>query len=96
MPRGEKILQNSAKMIEYAKQYGTNVYRIASHKLSKACKSGHTGVFKQKNGKYLAYITFKRQRYYLGTYDNIDDVIKAREAAEDEMYKPVLTAVGLI
>lgn len=43
------------------------------------------GVSKQKSGKYIAYITFKRKHYHLGTYDTIEDAIAARKEGEKKI-----------
>lgn len=48
--------------------------------------SGSTGVYPQsKTGRWASQIVFKGKTYYLGTYDQKQDAIKAREQAE-EMY----------
>jgi len=46
-------------------------------------KSGHAGVFQEKSGKWQAYISFKKKRYWLGRYANKEDAIKARVVAEE-------------
>ena len=48
--------------------------------------SGHTGVQATADGKWTARIVFKRKRYYLGTYSEYDDAVKARERAEEELF----------
>lgn len=46
--------------------------------------SGHNGVYRhRKTGKWVAQITFKRKTYHLGSYDKIEDAIKAREKGEE-------------
>lgn len=46
--------------------------------------SGHTGVYLHKrSGRWAAQITFKGKTYYLGTYDKIEDAVKAREKGEE-------------
>ena len=46
--------------------------------------SGHTGVYRHgKTGKWVAKITFRRKTYHLGSYDKIEDAIKAREKGEE-------------
>lgn len=46
-------------------------------------KSGCTGVYQDKSGKWIAYINFKKKRYWLGRFDNKDDAVKARARAEE-------------
>ena len=36
-----------------------------------------------KNHKYRVSIGFKRQRFYVGVYDNYDDAVQARLSAEE-------------
>jgi HNH endonuclease len=50
--------------------------------VSKANKSGCTGVFELKNGKYRASICIKKKQICLGTFLSKDDAIKARKCAE--------------
>lgn len=45
--------------------------------------SGYTGVFHSPNGKWEAYITFKKKRYWLGRYDKFEDAVKARQKGEE-------------
>lgn len=46
--------------------------------------SGYTGVYQNKRtGKWIAQITFKRKTYYLGSYEKIEDAIKARRRGEE-------------
>lgn len=65
---------------------GTSVALLEARKknLLSSNTSGHTGVYQnKKNGKWVAQITFKRKTYYLGSYDKIDDAIKARQRGEE-------------
>lgn len=48
--------------------------------------SGHTGVYRLKNGRYRAAIGFKRGRFHLGTYDTFEEAVKVREYAEDILH----------
>lgn len=54
--------------------------------------SGYTGVM-MKRGKWQAYITYKRQRVYLGCFAKLEDAVKAR-ARGKELVK--LDAMGLL
>ncbi len=46
--------------------------------------SGYTGVYQNKQtGKWVAQITFKGKRYYLGSYEKIEDAAKARQQGEE-------------
>lgn len=44
--------------------------------------SGFTGV-SLKRDKWIAYITYRGKRYYLGTYSNLEDAVKARARAKE-------------
>lgn len=52
--------------------------------------SGYNGVYhNKKTGKWTAQIGFKGKTYRLGSYDNIEDALKARKRGE-EMYEDFL------
>ena len=65
---------------------GTCVEMLTRKKLMANNTSGHTGVQATADGKWTARIVFKRKRYYLGTYSEYDDAVKARERAEEELF----------
>ncbi len=48
---------------------------------SSHASSGYTGVTLKRN-KWMAYITYKKKRYYLGSYDRLEDAVKARARAK--------------
>lgn len=50
--------------------------------MRKSNTSGHTGVSLTKDGRWVAYINFKKKRYHLGRFDNKEDAIAAREQGE--------------
>jgi len=52
--------------------------------------SGYTGVYRMENGKYKAGITFKKTRYYLGTYDTFEEAKKERQNAEVRYHQAFL------
>ncbi len=53
--------------------------------------SGCTGVYRnRKSGKWVAQITFKGKTYYLGSFAKIEDAVKARRLAEEQMYDGLL------
>lgn len=69
---------------------GTCVERIeASAKLRSDNTSGYTGV-QIRGDRYIALITFKRKVYYLGSYKQIEDAVKARQQAEGMLFEPFL------
>lgn len=51
--------------------------------------SGYTGVSHRKNGRWAAYINFKKKRYDLGSYGTREEAIEARRRGE-EMHRDFL------
>lgn len=50
-------------------------------------KSGYPGVwYNKKFDKYCSYITFRKKRYHLGTYKDIDEAIRVRKHAEKQIF----------
>jgi hypothetical protein len=49
--------------------------------------SGYTGIKPTKNGKWQSQISFNNIRYYLGTFDDIQDAIEVRHNAEINLHK---------
>lgn len=65
---------------------GTSITILESmkHRKLSSNTSGYTGVYQNKrNGKWVAQITFKGKTYYLGSYEKIEDAIKARQRGEE-------------
>ena len=54
--------------------------------ISKNNSSGCTGVRKNIKGKWSALITVRRNRIYLGSFDNYEDAVKARKEAEEKYF----------
>ncbi|MDE7219340.1 MAG: hypothetical protein K2O45_06945 [Oscillospiraceae bacterium] len=53
--------------------------------------SGVPGVdWRAKKQRWRAMICFKGTRYYLGSYKNFDDAVKARKRAEEQLHQPFL------
>lgn len=65
---------------------GTSIDMIKSKKLPSNNTTGCKGVYFIK-GKYTAKIVFQQKAYYLGNYDNYEDAVAARQAAEDLLMK---------
>lgn len=64
----------------------TQMNNAKNLKLSKANTSGHKGVFRE-NGAWKAFIQSDKIKYDLGTYNNYDEAVEAREKAEKELFK---------
>ena len=81
---------STSEIIKEHKAYlyvdGTSLHAIMQKKSSNN-KSGCRGVCYYKEAKsWRAYISFKKKRYYLGYYKNIEDAKKARKDAEQHLY----------
>ena len=62
---------------------GTCVERIAAKVVQRNNTSGYPGVYyNPRNGKWIALITFKKQRYYLGQFALKQDAIDQRKRYE--------------
>ncbi len=71
----------------------TQLCKIRDMTPSAANTSGVRGVYYEgKFDRWRAEIRFQKKRYYLGTYKRKEDAIKARQAAEDELFTPFLEA----
>lgn len=70
----------------------TNVTSLVVAKKTRANNtSGVTGVYLNKtNNKWVAYLSYKKKRYYLGMFTNKDDAIKARKRTEKELHDPMI------
>lgn len=65
---------------------GTSVtiLEASKHRMLSTNTSGYTGVYQnKKTGRWIAQITFKRKTYYLGSYERIEDAVKARQRGEE-------------
>ena len=48
-------------------------------------KTGHTGVCRNRNGRYRAYITVRQKQLSLGCYGTLEEAIAARREAETRL-----------
>lgn len=55
-------------------------------------KSGARGVWLTKSGKYHAVISVNNKRHCLGTYDDLEDAVRARHEAEMKYFGIVMEA----
>lgn len=65
---------------------GTSVTLLEAGKgrLISSNTSGYTGVYQnKKNGRWVAQITFRGKTYYLGSYDEKLEAVKARKCGEE-------------
>lgn len=70
---------------------GTNLALIKNNNPTSRSKSGIRGVsWDARRQKWRAQIGFKNKKIALGAFNDIADAIKARKAAEEKYYKPLL------
>ena len=48
--------------------------------------TGVRGVSRKKDGKFQAYLSFRRKAIWLGLFDTLDEAVEARKAAAKEIY----------
>lgn len=78
--QAEQIYEN-LKLVD-----GTSVTLLEAGKkrLLKSNTSGYTGVYRRsKSGKWQAQITFRKKTYYLGSFEKLEDAVKARKLGEE-------------
>ena len=73
----ENRLQETNGYIE-----GTCLKNVFSDKISRNNTSGYKGVF-LKRERWAASIQYKKKKYYLGSYDRLEDAVDARKQAEN-------------
>ena len=75
---------------------GTCITKIRDLKAYATNTSGTRGVYyRPRSDRWSATIGFKGKKYYLGTYETIEEAILARKKAEDELYKPFIEELEL-
>ncbi|MBR3842246.1 MAG: hypothetical protein IKM38_03120 [Christensenellaceae bacterium] len=67
---------------------GTSVDIVKSKKVPKDNTTGHRGVYLIR-GKYIAKIVFQKKAYYLGVFDKIEDAVRVRKEAEEQLFDRV-------
>ncbi len=76
-----EMYKENLKLVE-----GTAVAILEGHKkrLNRNNTSGHTGVYLDgRSGRWVAQIGFKGKTYYLGSYSDKEDAVKARQRGEE-------------
>ena len=77
----KEVIQDNLRLMD-----GTSVTKLEAMRDRKLSSntSGYTGVYwNAKSQKWAAQITFQNKTYYLGTYDKIEDAVKARKRGEE-------------
>lgn len=77
---GRKNFKRNFKYVD-----GTYLNTVLSKKLSKRNKTGVKGVYYSKSRKkYVATLTFRGKKHYLGIYDTLKEAAYKRKQAEEE------------
>lgn len=72
---------------------GTCVEMLRARTVRRNNTSGAPGVdWLEKKQRWRASICFKGKRRYLGSFKNLEDAVKARKRAEEELFEPFLDA----
>ena len=70
---------------------GTSLGKIKSDKIPINNVSGYKGVsWNGKEKKWIANITLKGKRIYLGIYADLEEAIRIRKEAEESYFSPVI------
>lgn len=86
----QKNIHNQLHLVD-----GTCVEMLEKRKSRSDNTSGFRGVNLQKNGKYRASIGFKGRRFYLGTYDTMQEAVSVRMEAEEKIHDGFVKAYYL-
>lgn len=70
---------------------GTDINKLKANKATSRSTTGIRGVsYSTRREKYRANIGFRGQKFELGYFDTIEEAAKARKAAEERLYKPLI------
>lgn len=84
--RGNAIEARAPKMYK-----GTDINKISTATATSRSSTGIRGVsYSTRRGKYRANIGFRGQKFELGYFDTLEEAAKARKAAEERLYKPLI------
>lgn len=80
-------LNNKRENLRYLTKSGNAI----NSKLSSNNTTGVKGITRNRNKKkWIAQIMVNRKHIHLGTFDKLEDAIRAREDAEEKYFKPIL------
>lgn len=85
------VRKNAERQIKTNLQYNTNFQVIENTQPQKNNTSGHKGISWSKDKqKWEAYINVHGKRINLGRYQQLEDAVKARKAAEEKYFEPLI------
>lgn len=74
---------------------GTCVEWLEKRKHRSDNTSGFRGVYQRKNGRFRVNIGFKKQRFYIGSYQTFEEAVRARLEAEEKIHDRFVKAYYL-
>lgn len=85
------LCAESSKLAREVRENGTiqntSIINILPQKIRKDSTSGIRGVsWNSRSRKWIAYISFQKTRYNLGSYETIEEAALARKEAENHLY----------
>jgi len=87
------LFDENSKVLNTRSEFfdGTNISHIKSGKIPKNNTSGAKGVsYLKRRRKWQAALMLQGKTIHLGTFERIEDAIKARKNGERKYYKPVI------
>ena len=94
--RAEIARQNFERTMQLNAKYGTNFNIIQSDSPSRLNTSGVKGVsYNSRRGMFVAYINVQGRRRYLGSFWTLEAAAKAREAAVQKYFAPLIAAKNM-
>ena len=75
--------ERSAENKQLIENTSVKVLETLKNRTRKDNKSGHTGVYQKKDGRWIAYINFRKKRYWLGCFQDKEEAIHARTRGEE-------------
>ena len=89
------VNRNAKPQVETNLHFNTNFQVIEKVEPAKNNRSGYTGVWRDNNrGLWEAYIQVHGKRKFLGRYALLEDAVKARRAAEEAYFIPLIELKG--
>lgn len=84
----KNIAKAREKLQNETEEYGTPIGQLT--KVIRNSPTGVKGVGFSRNGKYRARIGLQGKEYHLGTFETLEEAIRARKHAEEELFAPIL------
>lgn len=91
-----RCVQNCRGNYEQMRTLKTNIQLISRVKPRKNNTSGKTGVtYNPRMHRWVSRIRVQGRNIYLGSYNDFNDAVKARETAEEQYFRPLIEAYSV-